>query len=59
MSSFAVVLSQHFPNSGQRFTSSHEVVQAIVVAVGSRVSRKIVHSVCRGPAYQDSGESHR
>ena len=30
----------------------------LVVAIGSRVSRKTVNSVGRGPAYQDSGESH-
>ena len=29
----------------------------LVVAIGSRVSRKTVNSVGRGPAYQDSGES--
>ena len=30
----------------------------LVVAIGSRVSRKRVNFVGRGPAYQDSGESH-
>ena len=50
--------------SNHWFTSSHEVVHAgyshgeLVVAIGSRVSRKTVNSVGRGPAYQDSGESH-
>ena len=63
----AVVLSQHVPNSGQRIKSlvhfksrgcpgySHG---ELVVAIGSRVSRKTVNSVGRVPAYQDSGESH-
>ena len=66
------MLSQHVPNSGDRerikslvhFKSrgcpgySHG---ELVVAIGSRVSRKTVNSVGRGPAYQDSaryGESH-
>ena len=30
----------------------------LVVAIGSRVSRKTVNFVGRGPAYQESGESH-
>ena len=30
----------------------------LVVGTGSRVSRKTVNSVGRGPAYQDSGKSH-
>ena len=61
------MLSQHVPNSGQRIKSlvhfksrgcpgySHG---ELVVAIGSRVSRKTVNFVGRGPAYQDSGESH-
>ena len=45
--------------SNHWFTSSHEVVHGeLVVAIGSRVSRKTVNSVGRGPAYQDSGKSH-
>ena len=62
-----VVLSQHVPNSRQQVKSlvhfksrgcpecSHG---ELVVAIGSRVSRKIVNSVGRGLAYQDSGKSH-
>ena len=38
--------------SNHWFTSSHEVVQAIVMA------SQLVNSVGRGPAYQDSGKSH-
>ena len=30
----------------------------LVVVIGSRVSRKTVNSIGRGPAYEDSGESH-
>ena len=45
--------------SNHWFISSHEVVQAIaiklIVAIGSRVSRKTVNSVGQGPAYQNSG----
>ena len=37
---------------------SHHSHGELVVAIGSRVSRKTVNSVGRGPAYQDSGESH-
>ena len=60
-------LSQHVPNSGQRIESlvhfksrgcpgySHG---ELVVAIGSRVSRKAVNALGRGPAYQDSGKSH-
>ena len=66
MSSFAVVLSQHVPNSGQRIKSLVHLKSRgcpgyshgeLVVAIGSRVSRK---TVGRGPAYQEleSGESH-
>ena len=47
--------------SNHWFTSSHEVVQAIaelVAAIGSRVSRKTVNSIGRGPTYQDSSEFH-
>ena len=60
-------MSAIYPNSGQRIKSlvhfksrgcpsySHD---ELVVAIGSRVSRKTVNSVGRRPAYQDSGESH-
>ena len=63
------MLSQHVPNSGQRIKSlvhfksrgcpgySHGEPE-LVVAIGSRISRKTENSVGRGPAYQDSGESH-
>ena len=61
------MLSQHVPNSGQRIKSLVHFKSRgcpgyygeLVVAIGSRVSRKTVNSVGRGPAYQDSGESHR
>ena len=61
------MLSQHVPNSGQRIKSLVPLKSRgcpgyshgeLVVAIGSRVSRKTVNSVGRGPAYQDSGESH-
>ena len=60
------MLSQHVPNSGQRIKSlvhfksrgcpgySHG---ELVVAIGSKVPRKTVNFVGRGPAYQNSGES--
>ena len=62
-----VVLSQHVRNFGERIKSlvhfksqgcsgySHGMS---VVAIGSRVSRKTMNSVGRGPAYQDSVKSH-
>ena len=60
------MLSQHVPNSGQRIKSLVQFKSRgcpgyshgeLVVAIGSRVSRKTVNSVGQGPAYQDSGES--
>ena len=44
--------------SNHWFTSPGYSHGELVVAIGSRVSRKTVNSVGRGPAYQDSGESH-
>ena len=40
----------------QLYCSNMLVVATII---GSRVSRKTVNSIGRGPAYQDSGKSHR
>ena len=57
------MLSQHVPNSGPLIKSlDHFKSQScpgyshgeLVVAIGSRVSRKTVNSVGGGPAYQDS-----
>ena len=54
------MLSQHVPNSGQRIKSLVHFKSRgcpgychgeLVVAIGSRVSRKTVNSVGRGPAY--------
>ena len=39
----------------QLYCSNMLVVATII---GSRVSRKTVNSIGRGPAYQDSGKSH-